>query len=207
MMAALIMTLAAGFACWMWVRVVRRVTGRPNHHDWIWAVAGPAALMIFVIACNALAFLKLAFVKAAVESPYGEPTMRDALIGQITVVVGSAALMWLICNAAAHPGVYEAQTHRDAGLRAQKRMIEGLLIRHWLAVIGAGTVFGIASGPGPVILLAAELTVMWVAIILGLGAGEREVRDPSQPDKTHDESVSAIDETGRGDASGHRRAA
>ena len=87
----------------------------------------------------------------------------DLLVSHLGVLGGIASLMWLVALALQEPAVLEEPAPQLGAYRVMVVVAEKLLPRFWWAVLGFGVVFGYTAGPGPVIFLAAELTLFWLA--------------------------------------------
>jgi hypothetical protein len=156
--------------------VQERVRSRADRQEWFVHVYWPAAAMILVLAGNGLGFLQMArtehLVNAAQASAAGDDGAAQSglalAVDQISVVAGTCLLMLMSCRALKNERIYRLPSPRTAGICAQRLLIEGLLVHHWLAVLGLGAVFGILAGPGIALFLACELTLMWAGCVLYL---------------------------------------
>ncbi|MFG0328848.1 MAG: hypothetical protein ACF8PN_03010 [Phycisphaerales bacterium] len=165
------------FAWKAYAAVLPRIREKENPQEWLQFVLWPGVIMILVLAVNGGAFLKVVGLEhamleaegidyhAAESSPAGGWSL---MIEGFFVLVGTSFLMWLSYRALLNPRIYELRHPRAAGLLAQRLIVERLVFRHWLAVFGVGAVFGVATGGGPVLLLAVELTLMWMISIVGI---------------------------------------
>lgn len=163
-------------------RLKVRTAGRPAQDEWISQIFGPAFIMVGALFANALAFMRSALTMREMDlMADGHWNQADYVLGAswdvIACVMGTGFLMTVVVRALDEDEVFEAEQPRGAGLRAQVIMFRRLLFRHWLAVFGLGTVFGVAAGGGVVLLLAGELTLMWAGCVVGLKIIERRGMD------------------------------
>lgn len=186
----LLIIAGLAFCAWSWVTVERRLAlARPKRQEWLGALLMPAIIMILALTANALAFLSEAMLTQEMEWMDGArgvepPSWWEMFRTQLSVVGGTCMLMWMVRSALTRDEIYEGEHPRVAGVIAQKHMIQNLVIRHWLAVIGLGVVFGVASGPGIVMLLAIELSIMWVGAHFGLKFFRHRLIDEDAAEET-----------------------
>lgn len=165
-------------------RVKVRTAGLSDQQEWISSLFGPAWIMVASLFANALAFMRTALVQREMDA-MAEATWDSgrfflgASADVMACTLGTGLLMAIVVGALDDDEIYDADTPHGAGLRAQAIMFRRLLVRHWLAVFGLGTVFGVAGGSGVVLLLAGELTLMWAGCAIGLKIMER--RGSTQP--------------------------
>ncbi len=106
--------------------------------------------------------MSLAWEIGISEDPRGGAAdLIHLLMRQVSVLVGTGALMMVIQRALGRGWEGLERRPKIVGVMVQERYYRELMRRHWWAVLGAGTVFGVAGGTGPVLLLAVELTLMW----------------------------------------------
>ena len=91
----------------------------------------------------------------------GQGAWRESLISHLSVLAGTGSLMWLVTLALRDPAVVREPTPMLAASRAMVVTAEKPLPRFWLPALGLGALFGVAAGMGPVLLLAADLTLFW----------------------------------------------
>gem|GEM_PF-2218566 len=151
----------AAFFVWRACRVSSQVTqGREQAREWRYALMSAGTLTIAILLANSMAFAKEAMIAPWMEEQ--PPTFWELLGPQLSVVAGTASLMWLAVRALRHPSVFEEPTPELGMSRAVLVIVERLLPRFWMAVLGLGVVFGLFGGRGMVMLLAIELTLCWV---------------------------------------------
>ena len=150
----------AAFFIWQAYRVSGRVTrGRENAKEWRHSLMSAATLMIVILLANSTVFAKDAM--SEVWRLNQSPTFLDLIGPQLSVVAGTAALMWLVVRSLRHPAVFEEPTPELGMSRTAIAIVENLLPRFWLAGLGLGVAFGFAGGRGLVLFLAVELTLSW----------------------------------------------
>ena len=84
--------------------------------------------------------------------------------------------MWLVVLALQEPAVLREPTPELGAFRAMVVVAEKLLPRFWWAAAGVGVLFGCAAGPGPVLLLAIDLALFWLAGRICLLIRRRQLR-------------------------------
>ena len=149
----------------------RRFADREDRDEWVTQLLWPAAVMILALVANGLAFIGSAYIESVMMAQQGtwrpDGRMYPVLMvfafwrGPLMVVVGTAGLCMVSLRAYWQP-IQEGDTPKIASMRLQESIFRQLMTRHILAVLGIGTVFGVVGGPGPLLLLAAELVFMWV---------------------------------------------
>ncbi|MCZ7644864.1 MAG: hypothetical protein M5U26_06210 [Planctomycetota bacterium] len=179
-MLAKLLVLFSGLAgvALAYVRVSRRFRGRPDASAWTGSLLMPAAVIILSLAMNAVAFIherhtawEIDFYAEVLE-PDGTfrtqaPSRWSLVLEQLGVLLGTASLYGVVLGALGRE-IPESDDPRTAGLRVQVAMYRGLFTEHLLALLGLGTVFGLAGGGGVILLLAAELLLMWAGAALVL---------------------------------------
>ena len=169
----LLLGLGAAYEVWTWFTARGRCAEREEAAKWSAALFRPAAVMIFALVANGMAFLQMKYVGWEIESMEEHfvsdgsmdqsraPNRLDLLLGQISVLAGTA-LLFEIARRALHSELRKDDTPTIAALRVQQTVMRNLFRRHLWAVLGIGTVFGVAGGSGEVLFLALELLLMWV---------------------------------------------
>lgn len=154
----------AGVILW-WIHhhVVDRVLRqRPDAAQWRGALLSAAWITIGILTVNAQGYVKMNLIAWEIGAPTPGRGM-DLLVSHLGVLGGTASLMWLVALALKEPAVLEEPAPQLGAYRVMVVVAEKLLPRFWWAVLGFGVVFGYTAGPSPVIFLAAELTLFWLA--------------------------------------------
>lgn len=144
--------------------------GREATAEWRRALIGPVVLMETILLVNALAFVSLVEI-ASVEAPEGGSLLRRHL----SLILGTAGLMFLMASAVDDPRVRGATTPSEAGGAVLDTAVRRLIFRFWWAALGLGLVFGVAA-PGVALFLAMEITLAWgLGKVLERSARQRSV--------------------------------
>jgi len=163
---ALLLVAAGLYIYWDWVTVCRVLDGHPRARELSRAVFGPAVIMTLALASNALVFMQTVLIQYEMVDMYqvldeGGSVWFELARRQVAVLAGTASLMHIVRRALRGGYADEERPAMIVGVKVQARMYRRLAREHWWAVLGLGTVFGVAGGSGPVLLLAFELTLMW----------------------------------------------
>ena len=144
------------------LHIVRaRTRGRPDRSEWLKGLFLPAAATSAAFLIVGLAFCQeLAAQWAADQAAARELTRFWLLRQQLGVFVATAGVMELLRRGLASP---EALAHapREAGVITQLVTYETVARRYWIHALGGLILGGLATGVGPALMLAAEITVSW----------------------------------------------
>ena len=119
-------------------------------------------MTILTLLVNAQAYAKMNMIAFEVEAA-GQGSWRQLLASHLSVLAGTGSLMYLVVRAVRDPAVLREPTPGLGASRVMVLVAEKLLLQFWPAALGCGVVFGYTAGPGPVLLLAADLTLFWIA--------------------------------------------
>ena len=156
-----LLALAGGHMWWIHHRVADEVLrGREDAAQWRGALLGASWIMVLALLVNAQGFAKMTLMVQTVGTE-GRETWLELLGWYVSVVGGTASLMWLVVRALREPVVLREPTPAMGASRVMVVVAEKLLPRFWWAALGLGAVFGYAAGSGPILLLAADLTLFW----------------------------------------------
>jgi len=168
--------VAGAVLWWIHRHVVPVVlSDRDDAAEWRGALLAAAWIMIGILTLNAQGYVKM----NQIAWEFGGPTPgkgMDLLISHLGVLGGTASLMWLVALALKEPAVLEEPNPQLGAYRVMVVVAERLLPHFWWAVIGFGVVFGCTAGPGPILFLAAELTLFWLAGRISLHLQRRQLQ-------------------------------
>lgn len=171
---ASLFVLAGGHLWWIHRHVVDKVlAGHEDAKNWRAALLGAAWMMILVLLCNAQAFAKLNLI----DWEFGRstpPAWWRLLASHLGVLAATGSLMGLVACALREDVVLREPTPALGAYRAMVVVTEKLLPRFWWAAAGFGVLFGCTAGPGPILVLAADLTLFWLAGRIGLFVQRRQ---------------------------------
>jgi len=176
---ALLIVIGIFFIVWDRYILYKRLKGNPDKDELIQSIYLPALIMTLALAANALAFMQMLNLEMMMEMnrevfrPDGSIessgiSQLSVLRKQLSIIIGTGLLMLIIRNAIDRDYHDDSDPPRVIGVKVQMEMYKNLMVRHWWAVIGVGAVFGVITGPGVVLLLALELTIMWFGCYIGL---------------------------------------
>jgi uncharacterized membrane protein (Fun14 family) len=155
--------LAGVYLWWIHCRVVGQVVeDLENAKEWRIALLRAGWIMILILLLNAQGFVKMNHLSWEFGLE-GDKSLMQLLTTHLSVLVGTGSLMWLVVLALKEPSVLEEPTPQLGTFRTMVVVAEKLLPRFWWAVLGLGTIFGFAAGPGLLLFLAIDLTLFWVA--------------------------------------------
>jgi len=184
--------VAGAILWWIHHHVVDRVLlARQGAAEWRGALLFGAWIMIGILTVNAQGYVKMNLIAWEMGGPTPGPgTGMDLLASHLGVLAGTASLMWLVALALKEPAVLKEPTPLLGAYRVMVVVAEKLLPRFWWAVLGFGVVFGYTAGPGPIVFLAAELTLFWLVgrICLMLQHRRLQCDDGGQDAETDDET-------------------
>ena len=153
-----LLLLLTGFFIYRVCRIVVKVTQhQPSAQQWRDNLRFIGIIMTVCLLANAMAYGKGALILWHMEEA---PTLWSLIKSQISVILGTASLMWLVGYGLTDPSILEESTPQRGMYRAMTVIVELLLCRFWWAVLGFGVVFGFADR-GATLLLAIELTFCW----------------------------------------------
>ncbi len=146
----------AGFSAWRAVAASKAVPEGERG-----PLVGQAVVMQLVLLTNAMAFVDWVGIEwwsgrhlgPAASSPW------TLAMNQAALLIGTFGLMELVVQAVDDP------RSRPDGAPVPELIlvaVEKLLPRFWLAALGLATIFGVTAR-GVALLLAVELTLMWIA--------------------------------------------
>lgn len=174
----LILVITAIFILWNWIFLQHALAGHPQRNDMMKYVLMPALIMTLALAINAIAFTGILYTDWMITTqemayqPDGtiapNASKCTLLMKQLSILVGTTSLMFIVRRAILVDYSNIEESPKILGLKIQADMYKWLMLRHWWAVLGIGTVFGIMVGPGIALFLAVELTFMWFACVVGL---------------------------------------
>lgn len=180
----LLFLLAGSYTARQWVVLKRLVRDKPSGSEWFDGVFLTGAIMSLAMVMNAVPFLK----SIAIEHEFGmsgEMMMGDGTMGrvdppgifwsQVEVLAGTLSLIAIVWSVIHRQGEEQISRGRRGQLEVIAAVSRRLLVPFWLAAFGMGSVFGVSAGFGltgvlshiellfgPPLLLAAELTFMWL---------------------------------------------
>jgi hypothetical protein len=167
----------AGVILW-WIHrhvVDQALVSRQDTAEWRRALLAGAWIMIGILTLNAQGYVKMNQIAWEISGPTPGRGM-DLLISHLGVLGGTASLMWLVALALKEPAVLEEPAPQLATYRVMVVVAEKLLPRFWWAALGFGIVFGYTAGPGPIMFLAAELTLFWLMGRISLFLQRRQLQ-------------------------------
>ena len=175
LMASLFL-VAAGHLWWIHHRVVAQVLAdRDDSAEWRPVLLGAGWIMTLIILLNAQGFMKMNLMDWQING--GESGLWLDLLGShMSVLAGTWALMWLVVRSLRAPAVVGEPTPMLGACRMMVVTAEQLLPRFRWAALGLGVVFGYAAGRGLVLLLAADLTLFWLAGRISLAVLRRRLQ-------------------------------
>ena len=175
----LLLVLAGFFLFWEWFTLRHRLGNNTKEHPLLKPIYLPAVIMTLAIAANAMVIMDITYLNfieefnRAVYNIDGsisqhETSQWDLLAKQLSILLGTGSLMLVIRQAINDEYPNSQENQKTFGLELQANMYKRLMVRYWWVVIGAGAAFGITAGPGIPLLLAAELTIMWLGCRLAI---------------------------------------
>ena len=156
-------------------RFTTRVRGEmrrsPDLHERLSPLLALGIVMILSLLANALGMVS--WVEIAVWSGQQPPDVLYVLKEQAALILGTAGLVALVPVSLLRPEVYAHPDPRLGSLRGIVYMLESLIVRFLLALLGFGLVFGVLGRSAVAVLLAGELLLVWVVVRTALFIGER----------------------------------
>lgn len=176
LLMASLFALAGGFMWLIRSRVAPRVLqGRQDAKEWLSALLYAGWVMILILLVNAQGFVKMALMDW--EAGMGvRGTWLELLGSHLSVLAGTASLMWLVVRSLQDPAVLREPTPMLGASRVMVLVAEKMLLQFWWAALGFGVVFGYAAGPGFVLLLAGDLTLFWAVGRISLAVQRRRLQ-------------------------------
>ena len=163
LLTASLFLVAGGHLWWIHHGVVgQALAEREDSDEWRAALLGASWIMTLTILLNAQGFMKMNLIEWDVNRNASGPWL-DLLGSHLSVLAGTWALMWLVVRSLREPVVVREPTPVLGACRMMVVTAEKLLPRCWWAALGLGVLFGYAAGRGLVLLLAADLTLFWLA--------------------------------------------
>lgn len=153
------------------VRVRSEIRRSPDLEERLSPLLALGIVMILSLLANALGLVS--WVEIMAWSREQPPEMLHVLRDQAALVIGTAGLVALIPFSLLRPEVYTHPDPRLGALRGIVHMLESLILRFFLALIGFGLVFGVLGRSAIVALLAGELFLVWVVARIYLFFAER----------------------------------